>query len=120
MEDLGLPYDSFFTGSDLRRKLKHGLKSGVRDYAVVLQGARRLGVLDRRLSQESLEVDSKVASRWIFSWRTWPCQFSVHVLWTTEGNRWTRYACRVGVEWMGDYALPMAEPFRLALCEVDR
>lgn len=30
---------------------------GVRDYAVVSQGARRLGVLDRRLRQESLEVD---------------------------------------------------------------
>ena len=31
--------------------------TGVRDYAVVSQGARRLGVLDRRLRQESLEVN---------------------------------------------------------------
>ena len=58
MEDLGLPYGFVLYRKRLATQVKARLEiKGVRDYAVVLQGARRLGVLDRRLSQESLEVD---------------------------------------------------------------
>jgi beta-galactosidase len=58
MEDLGLPYGFVLYRKRLATRVKARLEiKGVRDYAVVLQGAGRLGVLDRRLSQESLEVD---------------------------------------------------------------
>ncbi|MGD0457588.1 MAG: beta-galactosidase family protein [Terriglobia bacterium] len=58
MEDLGQPYGFVLYRKRLAKRVKARLEiKGVRDYAVVLQGARRLGVLDRRLKQESLEVD---------------------------------------------------------------
>jgi beta-galactosidase len=58
MEDLGQPYGFVLYRKRLAKRVKARLEiKEVRDYAVVLQGARRLGVLDRRLKQESLEVD---------------------------------------------------------------
>jgi beta-galactosidase len=58
MEDLGQPYGFVLYRKRLAKRVKARLEiKGVRDYAVVLQGARRLGVLDRRLKQESLEVE---------------------------------------------------------------
>jgi beta-galactosidase len=58
MEDLGQPYGFVLYRKRLAKRVKARLEiKEVRDYAVVLQGARWLGVLDRRLKQESLEVD---------------------------------------------------------------
>jgi beta-galactosidase len=58
MEDLGQRYGFILYRKRLTRRIKAVLEiKGVRDYAVVLQGARRLGVLDRRLKQETLEVE---------------------------------------------------------------
>jgi beta-galactosidase len=58
MEDLGQQYGFVLYRKRLAKRVKARLEiKGVRNYAVVLQGARRLGVLDRRLKQESLEVD---------------------------------------------------------------
>ncbi len=58
MEDLGQQYGFVLYRERLAKRVKARLEiKGVRDYAVVLQGARRLGVLDRRLKQESLDVE---------------------------------------------------------------
>jgi len=58
MEDLGQRYGFVLYRKRIAKQIKARLEiKGVRDYAVVLQGSRPLGVLDRRLKQESLEVD---------------------------------------------------------------
>jgi beta-galactosidase len=58
MEVLGQQYGFVLYRKRVAKPVKGLLEvKGVRDYAVVLQGARRLGLLDRRLKQESLEVN---------------------------------------------------------------
>jgi beta-galactosidase len=58
MEALGQRYGFVLYRKRVGKRVRGLLEiAGVRDYAIVLQGARRLGVLDRRLKQESLEVD---------------------------------------------------------------
>ena len=57
METLGQSYGFALYRNRVARAVKGLLEiDECRDYAVVLQGARRLGVLDRRLKQQSLEV----------------------------------------------------------------
>jgi beta-galactosidase len=58
MEDLGQRYGFVLYRKTLAQRIKALLEvNGFRDYAVVLQESKRLGVLDRRLKQESLEVE---------------------------------------------------------------
>jgi beta-galactosidase len=58
MEALGQQYGFVLYRKRAAKRIRGRLEiKDVRDYAVVLQGARSLGVLDRRLKQESLEVD---------------------------------------------------------------
>ena len=58
MEDLRQRYGFVLYRKRVAQKVKGLLEiKGVSDYAVVLQGSRLLGALDRRLKQESLEVD---------------------------------------------------------------
>jgi len=58
MEALGQSYGFVLYSTEVAKRVKGRLEiKGVRDYAVVVQGARSLGVLDRRLKQESLEVE---------------------------------------------------------------
>jgi beta-galactosidase len=58
MEGLGQNYGLVLYRTRVAKALKVLLEvKEIRDYAVVSQGARRLGVLDRRLKQHSLEVD---------------------------------------------------------------
>ena len=58
MEDLRQRYGFVLYRKRVAQKVKGLLEiKGVSDYAVVLQGSSLLGVLDRRLKQESLEVD---------------------------------------------------------------
>jgi beta-galactosidase len=58
MEALGQNYGLVLYRTQVSKALKGLLEiMDVRDYAVVSQGLRRLGVLDRRLKQHSLEVD---------------------------------------------------------------
>jgi beta-galactosidase len=58
MEALGQQYGFVLYRKRVAKRVRGLLETkGVRDYAVVLQGARTLGALDRRLKQESLEVD---------------------------------------------------------------
>jgi len=58
MEALGQRYGFVLYRTKVAKSVRGPLEiKGVRDYAVVLQGSRSLGVLDRRLRQESLEVD---------------------------------------------------------------
>jgi len=58
MESLGQPYGFVLYRKRAVKRVKGVLEiKDVRDYAVVMQGTRRLGVLDRRLEQQSLEVD---------------------------------------------------------------
>ncbi|MGD0127914.1 MAG: beta-galactosidase family protein [Terriglobia bacterium] len=58
MEALGQNYGFVLYRVGVSKAIKGLLElTDVRDYAVVSQGARRLGVLDRRLKQHSLEVD---------------------------------------------------------------
>jgi len=58
MEVLGQHYGFVLYRTRVPQKLKGLLEiTSVRDYAVVSQGPRRLGVLDRRLKQQSLEVE---------------------------------------------------------------
>jgi beta-galactosidase len=58
MEALGQRYGFVLYRTRIGKRVRGLLEiKEARDYAVVLQGSRRLGVLDRRLKQESLEVD---------------------------------------------------------------
>ena len=58
MEALRQPYGFVLYRKRDVKRVKGVLEiEDVRDYAVVMQGTRRLGVLDRRLKQQSLEVD---------------------------------------------------------------
>jgi beta-galactosidase len=58
MEALGQQYGFVLYRKKVAKRVRGRLEiKGLRDYAVVLQGARSLGVLDRRLKQESLEVE---------------------------------------------------------------
>ena len=58
MEALGQDYGFVLYRSKLGKAVKGTLEiPDFRDYAVVCQGSRRLGALDRRLKQTSLEVD---------------------------------------------------------------
>jgi len=58
MEALGQRYGFVLYRKRIEKPVKGRLEfSDLRDYAVVLQGARRLGGLDRRLKQQSLEVN---------------------------------------------------------------
>jgi len=58
MESLGQSYGFVLYRKRADRAVKGLLEiDECRDYAVVLQGARRLGALDRRLRQQSLEVE---------------------------------------------------------------
>jgi len=58
MESLGQSYGFILYRTRIARAVKGLLEiEECRDYAVVLQGARRLGALDRRLKQQSLEVE---------------------------------------------------------------
>jgi beta-galactosidase len=58
MEALGQQFGFVLYRKGVAKRVQGQLEiKGVRDYAVVFQGARRLGVLDRRLKQESLDVD---------------------------------------------------------------
>jgi beta-galactosidase len=58
MEALGQNYGFVLYRTQVANGLKGLLElKDVRDYAVVSQGGRRLGVLDRRLKQHALEVD---------------------------------------------------------------
>jgi beta-galactosidase len=58
MEALGQRYGFVLYRKRIGKRVTGPLEiKEVRDYAVVLQGSRRLGVLDRRLKQESLEVE---------------------------------------------------------------
>jgi beta-galactosidase len=58
MEALGQQYGFVLYRKRVAKRVRGLLEiKGVRDYAVVFQGARRLGVLDRHLKQESLDVD---------------------------------------------------------------
>jgi beta-galactosidase len=58
MEELRQRYGFVLYRTRVAQKVKGLLEiKGVSDYAVVLQGSRLLGALDRRLKQESLEVD---------------------------------------------------------------
>jgi len=60
MEALGQQYGFVLYRRRMSKRLKGLLEvDELRDYAVVLQGARKLGVLDSRLKQRSLEVDLK-------------------------------------------------------------
>jgi len=58
MEALGQAYGFVLYRKRDVKRVKGILEiKDVRDYAVVMQGTRRLGALDRRLEQQSLEVD---------------------------------------------------------------
>ncbi len=58
MEALGQLYGFVLYRKRVAKRTRGLLEiEGVRDYAVVSQGTRRLGLLDRRLRQESLEVE---------------------------------------------------------------
>jgi beta-galactosidase len=58
MEALGQQFGFVLYRKRVAKRIRGLLEiKGVGDYAVVFQGARRLGVLDRRLKQESLDVD---------------------------------------------------------------
>ena len=58
MEALGQRYGLVLYRKRIAQRTRGRLEiKEARDYAVVLQGTRKLGVLDRRLKQESLEVD---------------------------------------------------------------
>ena len=58
MEGLGQSYGFVLYRKRVAKAAKGLLEiDECRDYAVVLQGARRLGVLDRRLKQQALEVE---------------------------------------------------------------
>jgi beta-galactosidase len=58
MEALGQQYGFVLYRKRIAKRVRGLLEiKGARDYVVVLQGSRSLGVLDRRLKQESLKVD---------------------------------------------------------------
>jgi beta-galactosidase len=58
MEAMGQNYGFVLYHTRAAKKLKGVLEvKDIRDYAVVFQGVRKLGVLDRRLNQYSLEVE---------------------------------------------------------------
>jgi len=62
MEAAGQSYGFILYRKRLERAAKGPLQiGGMHDYAVVWQGARRLGTLDRRLKQEQLDVELSAA-----------------------------------------------------------
>jgi beta-galactosidase len=112
MEMAGQSYGFILYRKRLDRAVKGTLEvGGMRDYAVVWQGARRLGTLDRRKKQERLDVDLAAGE---------PVDILVEnmgrsnfgPLLVTERKGITGHVTLDGAEWTGwqVYPLPMSDP----------